>query len=806
MGDVHLGIPQFFYFFFGWRCWVYFVAMNDGLQFGDLLMDNCRRFFTAQGKVLVLLICLFGLSANAILAQGSDSKDNIDFEHYRGMVCSGELPIDFKTSSVKKVGDALSELKGKELGRKEAALEKEHLIQSVFAIDELLMGGRILYGDPMSDFVEAVGQKLLAANDRGDLMESLRFYVLKSNEVNAYATSNGVVIVTVGLLSRIENESQLAFILAHEIQHFIQRHSLKQFKHRKTRRVRVRGVAGDSDLKDVYQFSKENEMEADEKGFEMMVRSGYDLLEGVFVFDMLKYGDYPFMEAKLALDSFEFGEYVFPKTLKDAVNLGVNSAEIEDGKYLEGLGDDDNSTHPSLDRRVVRLRDMIEGVEKGKRSFFLVGEAHFALMQKLARHELLLVYMQRADYGQLMYLTHVMRELYGESVFFDQLEAMGLYGLLMHRVEEHDLNRYGCDMASSRGEWRPFIGGLRELDVKGLSAFGMKRMWEMWKRGTSQDDFFGKVCKAYFVMVQRDGNFRLQDFLDYLPAAEFAKADSAQGVAEPNEGKLKNPRSRVARSRAANVVSGDYYMAVYYQSPDKAKLQDFIDQMKWSDDLVITKSGIDKVAKTKRKRFAGVKDLKHLVLFEPHVEVVSGNNEISSRNPFREFDKRKEVVSNWQNAGDRMNVEIQVLPGSTGVAGLTTEKLNRFVQVNDWMMERMNNDTQAMILFGSQFIAEAMGGEDHRHLAWVGYESSMLRQKFEPGAMALSILLLPTFPYFLHYQLGVEKDWDEFLLVYDVKTGSIVQVKEADLTHKWTTDFVCSRVFNHLYYIVHGGK
>jgi Zn-dependent protease with chaperone function len=810
LGDVRLGIPHFFKYFFGWWCWVYFVAMDDRLQFGDLLMDVCRRFFAVCKRFAVkgLLICLLGLGAEALLAQGGNANVKVDFEHYRGAVCSGELPIDFKISSVKKVDDAMSELKNKELGRKEAALEKEHLIKSVFAIDDLLMSGRILYGDPMSDFVEAVGQKLLAANDRGDLMESLRFYVLKSNEVNAYATSNGVVIVTVGLLSRIENESQLAFILAHEIQHYIQKHSLQQFKHRKTTKKRVRGVVTDGDvqLKDVYQFSKENEMEADEKGFEMMVRSGYDLLEGVFVFDMLKYGDYPFMEAKLALDSFEFGEYVFPKTLKDAVKTAVASAEIEDSKYLEGLGDDDNSTHPSLDRRVVRLRDMIEGVEKGERSFFLVGDARFALMQKMARHELLLVYMQRADYGQLMYLTHVMRELYGESVFFDQAEAMGLYGLLMHKVNEHDLNRYGCDMSSSRGEWRPFIGGLRELDVKGLSAFGMKRMWEMWKRGTSQDDFFGKVCKAYFVMAQRDGNFRLQDFLDYLPAAEFVKADSAQGVADPNEGKLKNPRSRVARSRAANVVSGDYYMAIYYQSPEKAKLQEFIDQMKWSEDLVITKAGADKVAKSKRKRFVGVRDLKHLVMFEPHVELTMGNNESSSRNPFIEVEKRNEVVSAWENAGQRMRVDVNVLPGSTGVQGLTTEKLNQFVQVNDWMMERMNNDTQAMILFGSQFITEAMGGEDYRHLAWVGYESSAIRRKFEPGAMALSMVLYPMFPYYLYYQLGVEKDWDEFLLVYDVKTGSIVQVKEADLSHRWTKDFVNSRIYNHLYYIIHGGK
>lgn len=44
LGDVHLGIPHFFKYFFGWWCWVYFVAMNDRLQFGDLLMDVCRRF------------------------------------------------------------------------------------------------------------------------------------------------------------------------------------------------------------------------------------------------------------------------------------------------------------------------------------------------------------------------------------------------------------------------------------------------------------------------------------------------------------------------------------------------------------------------------------------------------------------------------------------------------------------------------------------------------------------------------------------------------------------------------------------
>jgi predicted Zn-dependent protease len=259
-------------------------------------------------------------------SQQKNPNPKIDFEHYRGLVCAGELPIDFSTSSAKKVEKALDDLDNKDQAKKEALLEKEHITRSVFAIDDLLMSGRILFGDPMSAFVEEVGQKLLAANDRTDLMESLRFYVLKSPEVNAYATSNGVVIVTVGLLSRIENESQLAFILAHEIQHYIQKHSLQQFKRQKTKKKSASGVVDDEDenLKEIYQFSKENEMEADEKGFEMMVRSGYDLVEGVFVFDMLKYGEYPFLEANLSLDSFEsLGPFPIIIFFNDSISLAL---------------------------------------------------------------------------------------------------------------------------------------------------------------------------------------------------------------------------------------------------------------------------------------------------------------------------------------------------------------------------------------------------------------------------------------------------------------------------------------------------
>ncbi|NBU03515.1 MAG: hypothetical protein EBT60_04295 [Bacteroidetes bacterium] len=350
---------------------------------------------------------VMGLSIAPLFAQTGQTK--IDFNHYSGLLCEGELPSDFKETSVNKARKAESAVLNKELERAERLQEKDHAVRSVFGVDEILMSGRVLYGDPLSTFVEAVAEKLLKANDREDLLDELRFYVLKSQEVNAYATSNGVVMVTVGLLSRIENESQLAFILAHEIQHYTQKHSLQQYKQRYEQNKQKGKRDEDEAIKALYKFSKDHEMEADEKGFQL--RSGYDLVEGVFVFDMLKYGDFPFLEMKLSLDSFEHDAYVFPKTLKDAVLQKVQAEEIEDQKFLVSLGDDANTTHPSLDRRVVRLRDMIDGEPKKTKAFFLVGEDRFKVMQKVARHELLLIYTRRADFGELFYLTHVMRKL-----------------------------------------------------------------------------------------------------------------------------------------------------------------------------------------------------------------------------------------------------------------------------------------------------------------------------------------------------------------------------------------------------------
>jgi predicted Zn-dependent protease len=53
------------------------------------------------------------------------------------------------------------------------------------------------------------------------------FGVIESEDINAFAAPGGYVIITKGLYRKLENEAQLAGVLAHEIAHVVKNHHLK---------------------------------------------------------------------------------------------------------------------------------------------------------------------------------------------------------------------------------------------------------------------------------------------------------------------------------------------------------------------------------------------------------------------------------------------------------------------------------------------------------------------------------------------------------------------------------------------------
>ncbi|MGZ5303154.1 MAG: M48 family metallopeptidase, partial [Bacteroidia bacterium] len=167
-------------------------------------------------RKILLLLCLVWLLPLCLFGQ--------DFDNYKRLKCEGEIPQKFTTSSTDKYLADIKKAKETKEKRKEKKLKEEFYLESNFLIDELLLSGKILYNDPISSYVNKVMDELL--KNEPELRKELEVYVIKSSAVNAFATGNGIIVVNMGLLAKLHNEAELAFILAHEVIHYREKHTI----------------------------------------------------------------------------------------------------------------------------------------------------------------------------------------------------------------------------------------------------------------------------------------------------------------------------------------------------------------------------------------------------------------------------------------------------------------------------------------------------------------------------------------------------------------------------------------------------
>jgi beta-barrel assembly-enhancing protease len=130
------------------------------------------------------------------------------------------------------------------------------------------------------DAVQNIGKQLT----RGSKY-TYEFHVVQDDTLNAFALPGGVVVVHTGLINATRRPEELAGVLAHEVQHVEQRHSLEgMVKNLGLRAVwaLVTGdlgstLAGQAALQMTsLKFSRDAEAEADEKGFDALVKQGID--------------------------------------------------------------------------------------------------------------------------------------------------------------------------------------------------------------------------------------------------------------------------------------------------------------------------------------------------------------------------------------------------------------------------------------------------------------------------------------------------------------------------------------------------
>jgi predicted Zn-dependent protease len=146
-----------------------------------------------------------------------------------------------------------------------------------------------VYQDPnVTKYVTLVGVVLAQASTRPNL--NWQFVLLDTEGVNAFAAPGGFIHITKGLLGLMKNEAELAGVLAHEIIHVTEKHTVNAIQKNDVVSVASDevGASGgiaqslvaklaDAAYKNILnnEFSRNDEGESDEKGVQLANKVGY---------------------------------------------------------------------------------------------------------------------------------------------------------------------------------------------------------------------------------------------------------------------------------------------------------------------------------------------------------------------------------------------------------------------------------------------------------------------------------------------------------------------------------------------------
>jgi len=156
-------------------------------------------------------------------------------------------------------------------------------------------GGAYIVDPELTLYVKQVGLKLAQLSDNPDLPYD--FVVLNNGTPNAWALPGGKIAINRGLLVLLEDESQLAAVLAHEIVHAAARHGALQMSKQSilSQGAQIAGsLANQAGYGNIGQiavnsgaqlflarYGRQQELDSDSYGIDYMVRAGYDPMGAV---------------------------------------------------------------------------------------------------------------------------------------------------------------------------------------------------------------------------------------------------------------------------------------------------------------------------------------------------------------------------------------------------------------------------------------------------------------------------------------------------------------------------------------------
>jgi len=266
-------------------------------------------------------------------------------------------------------------------------------------------------------YLDALAGEVIKANP-GLAATPFHCYFSRSYIPNASYIGEGIILFNMGLFDRLANESEAAFILCHEISHYILHHQensmnkyvttinsedvqsrlrkIKNSEYRKSEQLEslVKGLAFDS-----RRHSRDHEAQADSMAVVLMRPTRYDPAGALTTLALLDGVDKDGFDLEGDLQQiFNAKEYPFKKKwIKRDDGLLGGHARLKEEEMSDSL-----KTHPSCPLRIKLLTPMVKGRNAGGG---VVDPAKFAALKERFRYEVIEYAYASDDYAESLFLS-----------------------------------------------------------------------------------------------------------------------------------------------------------------------------------------------------------------------------------------------------------------------------------------------------------------------------------------------------------------------------------------------------------------
>jgi hypothetical protein len=661
------------------------------------------------------------LIATAMIAVCGVSRGQ-DFNHYKTLIPQAPIPRDFTEPSSVKVANEITSISNEK--KRLQKTKRTFFLESTFKLDDFLSSGNVLFNDQVTAYVTSVFSKI-AGHDKE--LQNVRVYTVKSPVVNAFTTNNGIIFVNLGLLARLENEAQLAFILAHEAIHFQKKHAISSYVtniEMESRKGDYRKLSGDDRLFAKSSYAKDQEFEADLSGLDIFLKTSYAKDSLHKVFDILKLADFPLSWNTFNKKYFESGRYVFPDTFQ--INIDPKTFIL---KVSEDY-DDSKSTHPNIKKRKDAVTAKLPSNTGGE--LFLVSKQKFEHIRKIAQYEVCRLNLLDHEYLRALALSMSLLEENPKSIYLKQTVAKALYGIAKDKLNKG----FNYDLY----EW---VGKMKPMAVFAASQ-------------SSYEAAVLAIRYLYLCQEETPGNEELS----------LMVTDLIQALVEIDE---RFPE-KFLRTPEASPMKDLPYPYTQYAFLDFKNRQTFFSEFDKQVSMV-KNTPLERSKKSRKRSSANQANINRVVVVNPRYKKIDNRKKQKSRH--KEAEEVMLAMDEKINlAAGKLNISTEVInPNNLRTSNAKVMQSNTIL--NDWIAENMLSGEDKRISPIYNEVAALASSYKTDHFVWMG-AIAILHKKRGKMLYALTGVLVPsTIPLSVVNIAAPKGSTLYFALAFNVRTQKL---------------------------------